>query len=108
MPEIKYTTKLGEKLMKGIGASPGMATGKVCIHKDIFSHVPIYTIEDNQIIWEIQRPKKGIEEVEEAIRRDQEKIRRQLGYGGYGDVEIFSPHLSILEDSRFSSEVFEK
>jgi len=94
--------------MKGIAASPGVAMGKVCIHKDIFSHVPAYTIEDNQIGFEIQKLKRAIEEVEEAIRRDQEKITRQLGYGGYGDVEIFSAHLSIIEDRHFLSEVIEK
>jgi len=108
LTEKKFTPKLGEKLMKGIAASPGVAMGKVCIHKDIFSHVPAYTIEDNQIGFEIQKLKRAIEEVEEAIRRDQEKITRQLGYGGYGDVEIFSAHLSIIEDRHFLSEVIEK
>jgi phosphotransferase system enzyme I (PtsI) len=103
-----FKTKLGEKLMKGIPVSPGVAMGKVCIHKDIFSHVPTYTIEDNKIGFEIQKLKKAIEEVEEAIRRDYENIRSQLAYGGYGDAEIFSTHLSILQDSHFLSEVFEK
>jgi len=106
--EIFGKPKLGEKLIKGIAASPGVAMGKVCIHKDIFSHVPTYAIEDNQIGVEIQKLKKAIEEVEEAIRKDHDHIRRQLGYGGYGDAEIFSTHLSILEDSHFLSEVFEK
>jgi phosphotransferase system enzyme I (PtsI) len=106
--EIFKKPKLGEKLMEGIAASPGVAIGKVCIHKDIFSHVPTYTIEDNQIGFEIQKLKRAIEEVEEAIQRDLDNIRRQLGYGGYGDAEIFSTHLSILEDSHFLSEVFER
>ena len=106
--EIFKKPKLGEKLMKGIAASPGVAMGKVCIHRDIFSHVPVRTIEDHQIGFEIQKLKKAIEEVEKAIRRDHDNIRRQLGYGGYGDAEIFSTHLSILEDSHFLSEVFEK
>jgi phosphotransferase system enzyme I (PtsI) len=106
--EILKKPKLGEKLMKGIAASPGVAMGKVCIHEDIFSHVPTATIEDNQIGFEIQKLKKSIEEVGEAIRRDHDNIRKQLAYGGYGDAEIFSTHLSILEDSHFLSEVFEK
>ncbi len=100
--------KLGEKLMKGIPTSPGVAMGKVCIHQDIFSHVPTYPIEDHQIGFEIKKLKKAIEEVEEAIRRDHDNVRRQLGYGGYGDAEIFSTHLSIMKDSHFLSEVFEK
>jgi phosphotransferase system enzyme I (PtsI) len=103
-----FRPKLGEKLIKGIPVSPGVAIGKVCIHKDIFSHVPTYTIEDNQIGFEIQKLKKAIEKVEEAIRRDYDNIRRQLAYGGYGDAEIFATHLFILEDPHFLSEVFEK
>jgi phosphotransferase system enzyme I (PtsI) len=106
--ELFRKPPLGEKLMKGIPVSPGVAMGKVCIHKDIFSHVPTYTIEDNQIGFEIQKLKKAIEQVEGAIRRDYDNIRSQLTYGGYGDAEIFSTHLSILEDSHFLSEVFEK
>jgi phosphoenolpyruvate-protein phosphotransferase (PTS system enzyme I) len=97
--------KLGEKLMKGISASPGVAMGKVCIHKDIFSHVPTYAIKDHQIGTEIQRLKKAIEEVEKAIWSDGEKIREQVGSK---DAEIFSAHLSIVENSHFLSEVFEK
>jgi len=91
--------------MKGIAASPGVAMGRVCIHKDIFSHVPTYTIKDHQIGTEIQRLKKAIEEVEKAIRSDGEKIKEQVGPK---DAEIFSAHLSIVEDSHFLSEVFEK
>lgn len=106
--EAERKPRLGEKLIKGIPVSPGVAMGKVCIHKDIFAHVPTYTIEDNQIGFEIQKLKKAIREVEEAIRRDHENVRRQLAYGGYGDAEIFSAHLSILEDPHFLSEVFEK
>lgn len=98
-------TKLGEKLMKGISASPGVAMGRVCIHKDIFSHVPTYAIKDHQIGTEIQRLKKAIEEIEKAIRSDGEKIKEQVGPK---DAEIFSAHLSIVEDSHFLSEVFEK
>jgi phosphoenolpyruvate-protein kinase (PTS system EI component) len=62
--DIFKKPKLGEKLMEGITASPGVAMGKVCIHKDIFSHVPTYTIKDHQIGTEIQRLKKAIEEVD--------------------------------------------
>jgi phosphoenolpyruvate synthase/pyruvate phosphate dikinase len=38
--------KLGEKLMKGIAASPGVAMGRVCIHKDIFSHVSTRDVKE--------------------------------------------------------------
>ena len=32
--------------MKGIAASPGVAMGRVCIHKDIFSHVPTRNVKE--------------------------------------------------------------
>jgi hypothetical protein len=34
--------KLGEKVMNGITVSTGVARGRVCIHKNIFSHVPTF------------------------------------------------------------------
>jgi phosphotransferase system enzyme I (PtsI) len=108
LTEKQFTPRLGEKLLKGIPASPGVAMGKVCIHKDIFSHVPTRIIEDHQIGFEIQKLKKAVEEVEETIQSDHDNIKRQLGYGGYEDAEIFSTHLSILKDSHFLSEIFEK
>jgi phosphotransferase system enzyme I (PtsI) len=103
--EIFKKPKLGEKLLKGIAASSGVAMGRVCVHKDIFSHVPTYAIKGHQIGAEIQRLKKAIEEIEKAIQIDGEKIKEQVGPK---DAEIFSAHLSIIEDSRFLSEVFEK
>jgi phosphotransferase system enzyme I (PtsI) len=77
----KYIKKIkwGEKLMRGIAASPGVAMGKVCIHRDIFSHVSVRTIEDHQIGVEIQRLKRAIEAIEESIRKDKERIRSRRG-----------------------------
>ena len=69
----------GENVINGIAASPGVALGNVCIHKDIFSHIPILPISDDQIGNEIGRIQKAVEEIEEAIRRDQETIRKKIG-----------------------------
>jgi len=79
--------------------------GKVCIHKDIFSHVPVLTIGDHQIGGEIRRVQKAIEDVEKEIRNDQEAIREKVGPK---EAEILSAHLSIIEDSHYLSEIFEK
>lgn len=79
--------------------------GKVCIHKDIFSHIPVLPIEDHQIGSEIRRVQKAVEDIEEAIRKDQEIIRRKIGPK---EAEIFSAHLSIIEDSHYLAEVFER
>ena len=94
-----------ENLLKGIAASPGVAMGKVCIHKDIFSHIPVLPIEDHQIGDEIRRVQKTVEDIEEAIRNDQEMIRRNIGPK---EAEIFSVHLSIIEDSHYLAEIFER
>jgi len=98
-------TKFEERVFKGIGASPGVAMGKVCIHADIFSHVPVLPIGDHQIGDEIRRVQKAVEDIEKAIRNDQETIRNKIGPK---EAEIFSAHLSIIEDSHFLAEIFER
>jgi phosphotransferase system enzyme I (PtsI) len=97
--------EFGKNMMKGIAASPGVAMGKVCIHKDIFSHIPVLPIEDHQIGDEIRRVQKAVVDIEEAIRNDQEMIRKNIGPK---EAEIFSAHLSIIEDSHYLAEIFER
>jgi signal transduction protein with GAF and PtsI domain len=63
-------TKFGEKAIAGITASPGVAMGKVCIHKDIFSHIQVLPIENHEIGNEIRRVQKAVESIEEPIRND--------------------------------------
>jgi phosphotransferase system enzyme I (PtsI) len=98
-------TKFGEKHIEGIAASPGVAMGKVCIHKDILSHIQVLPIEDQEIGKEIRRVQKAVEAIEEAIRNDQEMIRKKIGPK---EAEIFSAHLSIIEDSHYLAEIFER
>jgi phosphotransferase system enzyme I (PtsI) len=97
--------EFGEKVLKGIAASPGVAMGKVCIHKDIFSHITVLPIADQEIGNEIRRVQKAVEDIEEAIRNDQEMIRKKIGPK---ESEIFSAHLSIIEDSHYLVEIFER
>ena len=101
----EHHRKLGQKLLKGIPTSAGVAMGKVCIHKDSFSHVPIHSIENHEIGLEIEKIKNVIEGIKEAIRRDEERIRKLLGPD---HAKIFSAHLTILEDSHFLAEIYEK
>jgi len=98
-------TKFGEKPIEGIAASPGVAMGKICIHKDILSHIQVLPIEDQEIGNEIRRVQKAVEAIEEAIRNDQEMIRKKIGPK---EAEIFSAHLSIIEDSHYLAEIFER
>jgi phosphotransferase system enzyme I (PtsI) len=98
-------TKFGEKPNAGIAASPGVAMGNVCIHKDILSHIQVLAIDDHEIGNEIRRVQKAVEVIEEAIRNDQEMIRKKIGPK---EAEIFSAHLSIIEDSHYLAEIFER
>ncbi len=98
-------TEFGENVLKGIAASAGVAMGKVCIHKDIFSHITVLPIADQEIGNEIRRVQKAVEDIEEAIRNDQEMIRKKIGPK---EAEIFSAHLSIIEDSHYMAEIFER
>jgi phosphotransferase system enzyme I (PtsI) len=98
-------TDFGGKMLKGIATSPGVAMGRVCIHKDIFSHISVLPIEDHEIGNEIRRVQKAVEDIEEALRKDQEMIRNRIGAK---EAEIFSVHLSIIEDSHYLAEIFER
>jgi phosphotransferase system enzyme I (PtsI) len=98
-------TEFNKNILKGVAASPGVAMGKVCIHTDIFSHIPVLSIEDHEIGNEIRRVQRAVEDIEEAIRKDQEMIRNKIGPK---EAEIFSAHLSIIEDSHYLAEIFER
>jgi phosphotransferase system enzyme I (PtsI) len=94
-PELK---KIGERLLKGIPASSGIALGKVCVHSDVFTHIREKSIEKEQISAEISRLKAVASMVRGGLETDRSRVLRETT--GY-DADIFSVHISILEDSHF-------
>ncbi|MBW2120387.1 MAG: phosphoenolpyruvate--protein phosphotransferase, partial [Deltaproteobacteria bacterium] len=94
--------RLGHRLLKGIAASPGVAMGKVCVHHDVFTHVREESIPEGQIAPEITRLKQAASIVRKRLENDRSRVLRQANRR---DADIFSTHMSMLEDSRFLNEI---
>lgn len=94
--------KLGERLLKGIAASSGIAMGKVWVHGDLFARIKEKAIEEGQIPSEIIRIKEAASIVRERLRSDRSRV---LQVASRKDADIFSVHISILEDSQFLNKI---
>ncbi len=94
-PKIK---KLGDRLLKGIAASSGIAIGRVCVHTDVFSHVREEAIREEEIPSEIARLKKSTSLVRERLRTDRSRVLQETNKN---DADIFSVQIALLEDSQF-------
>jgi phosphotransferase system enzyme I (PtsI) len=90
--------KTGERLLKGIPASSGIAMGKVCVHSDVFTHIREQSIEKEEISTEISRLKTVASMARGRLKTDRSRVLRETTRNG---ADIFSAHISILEDSHF-------
>jgi len=94
--------KIGERLLKGIPASSGIAMGKVCVHSDVLAHIREQSIEKEQISTEISRLKGAASVVRKRLQSDRFRILRETNRN---DADIFFVHISVLEDSHFLNEI---
>jgi len=76
--------------------------GKVCVHHDVFTHVREESIPEGQIAPEITRLKQAASIVRKRLENDRSRVLRQANRR---DADIFSTHMSMLEDSRFLNEI---
>jgi phosphotransferase system enzyme I (PtsI) len=90
--------KLGERLLKGIGASSGIAMGRVCVHTDVFDHVREEAIPEEEIPSEIARLRESASLVRKRLRNDRSRVLQETNKN---DADIFSTHIALLEDSQF-------
>jgi phosphoenolpyruvate-protein phosphotransferase len=98
MGQTPKIEKLGERLLKGIGASSGIAMGRVCVHTDVFSHVKEKAIREEEIPSEIARLKKSISLVRDRLQTDRSRVLRETSKS---DADILSVQIALLEDSQF-------
>jgi phosphotransferase system enzyme I (PtsI) len=104
-PVLESTSKikeLGERLLKGIAASSGIAMGKVCVHTDVFAHIREESIEEGQISTEIARMKEAASIVGGRLKSDRSRVLQEANKK---DADIFSAHISILRDFHFLNEI---
>jgi len=81
---------------KGVGVSSGIGIGKISIWENPVFHFQKYHIEENKIEEEISRFLKSIEITKKEIVETQKKVKKETGKKY---AEIFSIHLSLLEDN---------
>ncbi len=89
--------------MKGIGASPGIAIGKVIVKKDPKIEIVKKNIDDAQ--KEMQRLKDALAKSKEEIQVIFEKTKKEIGED---EAKVFEAHMMILDDPEMFSQVENK
>ncbi len=98
MSENSHTN---EVILKGIGASPGVARGKAFVYLQTQLDVPCYEAKEG-VDAEMERLDQAILETREQITEVKNKIAASLGEG---EARIFDAHLLVLEDAALIEEV---
>jgi len=98
MEQTSKVNKLGERFLKGIAASSGIAMGRVCVHTDVLGHVREEVIGEEELPSEIARLKKSASLVRERLRTDRSRVLQETTKN---DADIFSVQIALLEDSQF-------
>lgn len=90
-----------EVILKGIGASPGVAQGKAFVYLQAKLDVPCYDVNDG-VDAEMERLDQATLETREQITAVKNQIAESLGEG---EARIFDAHLLVLEDAALIEEV---
>lgn len=86
--------------MKGIGASPGIAIGRVIVKKDPKIEIKKKNINDVQA--EIQKLKNNLKKSENEIKVIYEKTKENIGEE---EAKIFEAHMMILDDPEMCGQI---
>jgi len=96
---------MGETILKGIPASPGIIIGKAHLIDSEDFTVSKKQIKENDLPEEINRFQDALIKTRNEILKIKEKISKEMGME-HG--EIFSAHLLVLEDSMLIEEIISK
>lgn len=86
--------------MKGIGASPGIAIGRVIVKKDPKIEIKKKNINDVQA--EIQKLKNNLKKSKNEIKVIYEKTKENIGEE---EAKIFEAHMMILDDPEMCGQI---
>jgi phosphotransferase system enzyme I (PtsI) len=89
-------------IAKGIIASPGIRIGKAYVFQAGNIIVPKYTINENDVTFEISRFERAVEKTKSEIKEIQEQIAENLSKDM---ADIFTSHLMVLEDPQIEERV---
>ena len=93
-----------ERLLKGIGVSPGIAIGPVVIVRWALPEVPHRVVPRTQVEKEVRRLRAALKDVREQLN---ELRARAADRAGVDAARIFDAHLLMLEDREFIGGVAE-
>ncbi len=92
----------GEKVYRGIPASPGVCRGKVFVLGKGIPHVPRRQLAQDEVTAEIDRLERALAETMRQIIDIQQKVASSVGLQ---EASIFDAHLLILQDPALLNEV---
>ena len=93
-----------DRLLKGIGVSPGIAMGPIVIVRWALPEVPHRVVPRNQVEKEVRRLKAALKDVREQLT---ELRARAETRAGADEARIFDAQLLMLEDKEFIGGVAE-
>jgi len=91
-----------EVVLVGIGVSPGIARGPVCLSTGIFEVPEVEEITPEEVAAELERFRAALAVTREQITRLRDKVAQEAGTD---DAFIFDAHLLMLEDRSLVDEV---
>ena len=91
-----------EKILRGIPVSEGIAFGSICSYRTEIDDIYTYTIEAEQISFELDRYFSSLNEVAMQFMAKQNHIARDVGAK---HAEIYDAYRLILEDPIFQEEI---
>jgi phosphotransferase system enzyme I (PtsI) len=87
---------MAERTFQGIGVSPGVARGKICVYSIAEEVVPEYDVAADEVPKEIARFEQALIKTREQLHELQDRIAS--GIGSNVPSTILDVHLSITED----------
>src|SRR5713101_3990972 len=89
---------MSERLLKGIGVSPGIAIGPAVVVRATLPEVPQRVVSRSQVEKEVRRLRAAVRDVKRHIQTLKE---RAVDRAGVDEARIFDAQLLMLEDQEF-------
>lgn len=89
-------------IQKGIIASPGIRIGKAYVYHGDTIIIPKYTIREEDIVYEIARYERAVEQTKNDLKAIQEQIAGNLSRDM---ADIFTSHIMVLEDPQVDEKI---
>jgi phosphotransferase system enzyme I (PtsI) len=102
-PEQEHSPSLGKEVVfRGMAVAPGIAEGKVLIHRQEEEVLPFRDLKENELDAEVARFEAALFATRTEIKALQERLAQSPAAG---DAGIFDAHLLVLEDPSLIEEV---